>query len=64
MKHEHEHGHHHAKEQAEKETGKIEERLEEKTLHAHRKAMPHGDGTDPPHEEHVGHGATGTITTA
>ncbi|GAB3832160.1 hypothetical protein GCM10028895_49490 [Pontibacter rugosus] len=47
--HEHEHGHHHysAKKQAEKALSQTEEQLEEKTLHAHRKAMPHGEGTPP-----------------
>ena len=54
----HHHGHDHhgsPSKKAEAQAGQTEERLEEKTLHAHRKAMPHGEGTPPPHEEHVGH---------
>ena len=57
-KHSHHHDHHkheHPSKGAEKQANEVEERLEEKTLHAHEKAMPHGEGTHPPHSEHVGH---------
>ncbi|MFD1184817.1 copper-translocating P-type ATPase [Pontibacter rugosus] len=58
--HHQEHSHHQgAKSQAKSKAGKVEEQLEEKTLHAHSEAMPHGEGTPPPHGEHVGHGGHG-----
>ncbi|MFD2069480.1 copper-translocating P-type ATPase [Pontibacter silvestris] len=58
--HHQEHNHHQpAKSQAKSKAGKVEEQLEEKTLHAHREAMPHGEGTPPPHREHVGHDGHG-----
>ncbi|WP_017733998.1 copper-translocating P-type ATPase [Nafulsella turpanensis] len=56
-KHSHHHDHHQHKpssKEAEKQANEVEERMEEKTLHAHEKAMPHGAG-HPPHKEHVGH---------
>lgn len=54
------HAHHHnSHKQAEQKSGATKESLEEKTLHAHEKAMPHGEGTHPPHQEHVGHGGHG-----
>ena len=48
--HSHKPTHKEAKEHAET----TKERLEERTLHAHEKAMPHGEGISPPHDEHVG----------
>ena len=57
--HHHHHQHEHPSKEAEKQKNEVEERLEEKTLHAHEKAMPHGAGTHPPHQEHVGHGGHG-----
>ena len=53
------HQHEHPSKEPEKQKNEVEERLEEKTLHAHEKAMPHGAGTHPPHQEHVGHGGHG-----
>ena len=53
--HHHNHQHEHPPKEAEKQANEVEERLEEKTLHAHENAMPHGEGTHPPHKEHVGH---------
>ena len=62
VKHSHHHDHHkheHPSKGAEKQANEVEERLEEKTLHAHEKAMPHGEDTPPPHDEHVGHAGHG-----
>lgn len=56
--HEH-HQHHSSKKAAEDRVERVEERLEEKTLHAHTEAMPYGESTPPPHGEHVGHGGHG-----
>ncbi|AKD04332.1 Cation-transporting P-type ATPase [Pontibacter korlensis] len=55
------HGHNHKSPSRKIEdiAGKAAERLEEKTLHGHSHAMPHGEGTRPPHEEHMGHGGHG-----
>ncbi|WP_036774777.1 copper-translocating P-type ATPase [Pontibacter actiniarum] len=58
----HDHKHHQGKsqrQQAKDQKNQVTERLEEKTLHAHHKAMPHGEGTPPPHEEHIGHAEHG-----
>ncbi|WP_210240318.1 copper-translocating P-type ATPase [Pontibacter mangrovi] len=58
----HDHQHHQGKsqrQQAKDQKNQVTERLEEKTLHAHHKAMPHGEGTPPPHEEHIGHAEHG-----
>lgn len=60
-KHSHHDHHQHERpsKEAEKQKNEVEELLKEKTLHAHEKAMPHGEGTPPPHQEHVGHGGHG-----
>ncbi|WP_170312527.1 copper-translocating P-type ATPase [Botryobacter ruber] len=58
MNHEHHH-HHNAKEQAERKAGKVEERLEEKTLHGHTATMHQDTRHHPPHDEHAGHEAGG-----
>ncbi|WP_017732255.1 copper-translocating P-type ATPase [Nafulsella turpanensis] len=59
-KHSHHQNDHHQHEssskEAESQKNQVEERLEEKTLHAHQKAMPHGEGSHPPHHEHIGQG--------
>ena len=59
MNHSHEHEHNQHPQNNRSKIGRAEERLEEKTLHAHHKAMPHGEDTPPPHEEHMGHEAHG-----
>lgn len=51
----HDHDHGNPSQKAEEQADRTKERLKEKTLHAHRKAMPHGEDTPPPHKEHVGH---------
>ncbi|MHA6250019.1 copper-translocating P-type ATPase [Pontibacter sp. CAU 1760] len=44
-----------AKQKAEENIGKVEERLEEKTLHGHTEAMQPDTRRHPPHDEHAGH---------
>ena len=44
---------------AQEKINKTAQKLEENTLHAHHEAMPHGEGTPPPHEEHMGHAEHG-----
>lgn len=53
--HHHSHSHKQQQKKAQEQGDDTKERLKEKTLHAHNKAMPHGEGTSSPHEQHVGH---------
>ncbi|MFD2247730.1 copper-translocating P-type ATPase [Pontibacter ruber] len=53
MKHSHEHHEHHSPHgQAKQEVNKVEERLQEKTLHGHEHAMHQDTTGHPPHGEH------------